>query len=107
MSKVNHPKHYNMGKIEIIDALEDWGLDKLAHEFNVVKYVARAEHKGDRDGDLLKAHWYLERRLKQLGLRPERDEPWPLGPDEVELPDGSIVSKWSSGEEQPPEKARG
>ena len=34
---VNHPPHYNQGKIEVIDAIEDWGLDFNAG--NVVKYI--------------------------------------------------------------------
>lgn len=25
MSNVEHPAHYNFGKIEVIDAIEDWG----------------------------------------------------------------------------------
>jgi len=25
--KVNHPSHYNQGKIEVIDAIEDWDLN--------------------------------------------------------------------------------
>ena len=36
---VNSPPHYNQGNIEVIDAIEDWGLDFNAG--NVVKYVAR------------------------------------------------------------------
>lgn len=56
---VNHPSHYNQGKIEVIDAIEDWGLD--FNEGNVVKYLARSRHKGKRLEDLKKAHWYLSR----------------------------------------------
>lgn len=26
---VNHPNHYNAGKIEVIDAIDDWNLDFL------------------------------------------------------------------------------
>jgi hypothetical protein len=37
---VNHPSHYNMGKIEVIDAIEDWKLG--FHAGNVVKYVSVA-----------------------------------------------------------------
>ena len=37
--KVNHPKHYNVGKIEVIDAIQDWELDFCLG--NVVKYIAR------------------------------------------------------------------
>lgn len=60
---VNHPSHYNTGKIEVIDAIEDWGLDFC--EGNVIKYVARAKHKGNELEDLNKAHWYLERLIER------------------------------------------
>jgi hypothetical protein len=61
---VLHPKHYNMGKYEVIDVLEDWKLGPL--EFNVVKYIARARHKGKELEDLKKARFYLDRRITQL-----------------------------------------
>ena len=64
LSKVNHPKHYNSGKIEVIDAIVDWELDFI--EGNVVKYITRAKHKGDQLGDLRKARWYLDYLIKQL-----------------------------------------
>lgn len=60
---VNHPKHYNPGQIEVIDAIEDWGLG--FHAGSVVKYVARAPHKGAELEDLCKARWYLERLIAQ------------------------------------------
>lgn len=56
MSNVDHPKHYNMGKIEVIDAIEDWKLG--FNEGNAIKYVARAKHKGREIEDLEKAKWY-------------------------------------------------
>ena len=59
---VNHPKYYNPGKIEVIDVIEDWGLDFAAG--NVVKYIARAGMKeSDRKKDLQKALWYIQRML--------------------------------------------
>jgi hypothetical protein len=61
---VNHPQHYNVGKIEVIDAIEDWGLG--FNDGNVVKYIARAAHKGNQIEDLKKAQWYLERAIKVL-----------------------------------------
>ena len=66
LSKVNHPKHYNTGKIEVIDAIEDWDLD--FHLGNVLKYIVRA---GVKDPftyleDLEKAKWYLDRKIKTL-----------------------------------------
>lgn len=61
---VAHPKHYNTGKIEVIEVIEDQKLDY--HLGNVVKYVLRA---GKKDAskeveDLKKAAWYLNRRIE-------------------------------------------
>jgi hypothetical protein len=61
---VNHPSHYNQGNIEVIDAIEDWGLDFNAG--NVVKYVARHQHKAEPLEDLKKARWYLDRIIKGM-----------------------------------------
>lgn len=60
---VNHPRHYTMGKIEVIDFIEDQNLG--FHEGNVVKYVARAKHKGTELQDLEKAAWYLRRLIER------------------------------------------
>ena len=67
--KVDHPAHYNAGKIEVIDFLEDQNLG--FHLGNVVKYVCRAEHKGNPKQDLEKALWYLNRYLLRRGIRNE------------------------------------
>ena len=58
---VDHPSHYNKGKIEIIDAIEDWDLNFC--EGNVIKYVARHRHKTESLEDLKKAKWYLDRLI--------------------------------------------
>lgn len=61
MSDLTNPSHYSRFDIEPIDAIESWGLGfRLA---NVVKYVARADHKGQRLRDLSKAAWYLQREI--------------------------------------------
>jgi hypothetical protein len=66
---INHPPHYNQGKIEVIDAIEDWGLD--FHEANIVKYIARAKHKGDELENLQKALWYLNRLVQKKNEVPK------------------------------------
>lgn len=63
MSNVNNPKHYNLGRIEVIDAIEDWSMGFC--DGNVIKYVARHRHKGKPIEDLKKAKWYLERLIQQ------------------------------------------
>ena len=61
---VDHPSHYNQGKIEVIDAIEDWDLNFC--EGNVIKYVARHRHKSEPIEDLKKAKWYLERLIARI-----------------------------------------
>jgi hypothetical protein len=61
---VNHPAHYKAGGIETIDFIEAKGLNY--HLGNVVKYISRADHKGDRKENLLKAQWYLNREIAKL-----------------------------------------
>lgn len=63
MERIESPQHYNTGKIEVIEAIEDWGLG--FNLGNVIKYIARADHKGNREEDLKKALWYLKRELKK------------------------------------------
>ena len=61
---VDHPSHYNQGKIEVIDVIEDWNLD--FHLGNTVKYIGRAGYKDDVLQELKKAKWYLERKIQLL-----------------------------------------
>ena len=61
---VNHPSHYNKGKIEVIEAIEDWDLNFA--EGNVIKYVARHRFKGEPLEDLKKAERYLQRLIRSL-----------------------------------------
>mgnify|MGYP003341672040 CR=1 FL=1 len=58
---VNSPPHYKAGGIETIDFIEAKNLNYNLG--NVVKYITRADHKGDRLENLQKALWYLNREL--------------------------------------------
>lgn len=58
---VNHPAHYTTGGIETIDFIEAKQLNYNLG--NVVKYITRADYKGNRIEDLQKAKWYLEREI--------------------------------------------
>ena len=58
---VNHPAHYKVGGIETIDFIEAKGLNYNLG--NVVKYITRSDHKGNREEDLKKARWYLDREI--------------------------------------------
>ena len=59
---IHHPPHYTHAAIEPIDVIEDWKLG--FHLGNVIKYLARAEHKGAPLADLQKAAWYLNREIQ-------------------------------------------
>nr|DAY16225.1 MAG TPA: nucelotide kinase [Caudoviricetes sp.] len=61
--KVNHPSHYNAGRIEVIDFIEDQNLN--FNLGNAVKYISRAGKKDPKKfrEDLEKAIWYLNREL--------------------------------------------
>lgn len=66
---VSHPKHYNQGGIECIDALKAATVGKRGIEAvcvaNVIKYLWRYEEKNGIE-DVRKAKWYIERLLKEL-----------------------------------------
>lgn len=66
MSNVDHPKHYNQGKIEVIEFIEDKSLN--FHRGNAVKYIARAGIKDPNKEieDLEKAVWYIRREIACL-----------------------------------------
>lgn len=61
---VNSPPHYRSGGIETIDFIE---AKKLNYNLgNVVKYITRADLKGNRKQDLAKALWYLQREINSM-----------------------------------------
>ena len=59
---VNHPEHYQGNKFEVIDIIEDYELNFTLG--SAVKYILRAGKKDDKDTDLKKAIWMLERELE-------------------------------------------
>ena len=66
MESVNHPSHYNTGRFETIEVIEDWDLDFCLG--NAVKYISRAGKKDPSKEieDLEKAVWYIERKIARL-----------------------------------------
>ena len=72
---VNHPSHYNSGKIEVIDYIEDQNLG--FHLGNAIKHICRAGKK-DRNKtveDLRKAIWYIERYISMISVsKPESED---------------------------------
>ena len=72
---VEKPAHYNQGGIECIDYLKD----NLGSGFsfylegNVKKYLHRWRYKNAPVEDLRKAHWYLERLIKEVDSVEQND----------------------------------
>jgi len=64
IEKINHPTHYNHGKIETIRVINDWKLNFNAG--NAIKYISRYQHSSKGRLDLLKAIWYLKQEVKNL-----------------------------------------
>ena len=66
---VSNPKHYNMGKIECIDAVESaiTGLEGIEAfcTANAIKYLWRWKYKNGAE-DLEKAKWYIDRLLMSI-----------------------------------------
>ncbi len=65
------PPHYggDNNPHEVIKCLAAWGLERDAFVWNAGKYIARAFSKGDPSEQLLKACYYLLRRVGQLENR--------------------------------------
>ena len=63
---VSHPSHYTDGKIEVIDFIEDKGLN--FNRGNAVKYLCRAGKKDPvkEIEDLEKAMWYINHEIERL-----------------------------------------
>ena len=68
---VNHPSHYNRGKIEVIDFITDQGFNYARG--NAVKYISRAGYKNPDTEieDLEKARFYIDYEIKRLKAQGE------------------------------------
>lgn len=62
--EVNHPKHYTKhpSGVECIQVTEHMNFNLG----NVIKYIWRADDKGDAITNLQKAAWYLNREIERL-----------------------------------------
>ena len=64
---VNSPPHYMSGGIETIDFIKAKLTDEEFTGYlkgNVIKYLTRADLKGNRLQDLAKAKWYMDRLVQ-------------------------------------------
>jgi len=73
--QVNHPKHYNQGKFEVIEIIEDQ--QPNFHLGNSIKYICRAGKKNKEKTieDLQKAIWYINRYIEIQKPEHERKRP--------------------------------
>ena len=67
--KINHPKYYNAGSVECIDALKAattglHGIEAVCTA-NAIKYLWRWKYKNGAE-DLKKAIWYIEKLIEEL-----------------------------------------
>jgi hypothetical protein len=65
LKNVNHPEHYNMhpSGVECIDVVESMPFNIG----NAIKYLWRADLKGDWREDYSKAIWYIQREMYRRG----------------------------------------
>ncbi len=66
---VNHPDHYLQGLMEPIEIIEQ--MDMNFSLGDAIKYICRADHKGEKVQDLKKAFWYFHRELKRINKMPD------------------------------------
>ena len=87
---VNHPHYYCLPSgVECIDVITELGLGFEVG--NAFAYIWRAKQKGKEQEDLLKAVFYLQRRIAQLAHRAQTIPavcgfPVPWGPDRLPHP---------------------
>lgn len=76
---VNHPSHYNVGKIEVIEVIEDQNFQRGFHRGNALKYLMRAGRKNPATEieDLEKSIWYIRREIALIKGNPPRPNEMP------------------------------
>ena len=68
---INSPSHYNQGRVEVIEVIEDSvkDADDAVSGYllgQTLKYLLRMWYKGDALQDAGKASWYLDRLIARL-----------------------------------------
>jgi hypothetical protein len=63
-NQVDHPEHYQANGIEAIEVIEGFNLN--FNLGNAIKYILRADKKGNKKQDLEKAQWYLKREIEKF-----------------------------------------
>lgn len=75
---VNHPPHYSAhpSGVECITIVEHMGFNLG----NAIKYIWRADEKGNAPEDLMKALWYVQREIDRRARAINPPRPDPSGP---------------------------
>ena len=63
---IDHPDHYNSGKIEVIEFIKSLGIDEDFCIGNAIKYLSRYKLKEKPVADLKKARWYIDYLINKL-----------------------------------------
>ena len=74
MEMVNHPEHYQSGKIETIDVIEEFTKDlkgiEASDTANIIKYACRWKRKNGVE-DLRKLVWYADHLINHIEAKGE------------------------------------
>lgn len=74
MEMVNHPEHYQSGKIEAIDVIEEFTKDlkgiEASDTANIIKYACRWKRKNGVE-DLRKLVWYANHLINHIETKGE------------------------------------
>lgn len=74
MEMVNHPEHYQSGKIETIDVIEEFTKDlkgiEASDTANIIKYACRWKRKNGVE-DLRKLVWYANHLINHIEAKGE------------------------------------
>ena len=74
MEMVNHPEHYQSGRIETIDVIEEFTKDlkgiEASDTANIIKYACRWKRKNGVE-DLRKLVWYANHLINHIETKGE------------------------------------
>lgn len=74
MDMVNHPEHYQSGKIETIDVIEEFTKNlkgiEASDTANIIKYACRWKRKNGVE-DLRKLVWYANHLINHIETKGE------------------------------------
>lgn len=62
--QINHPDHYNRGKVEAIALIQAAGFGIGFVAGNALKYLIRYDAKDNLASNLKKAYWYVDRMTR-------------------------------------------